>query len=55
MAYGTYLLFHSHELIPTFYTNTEVCYSQHSDNGKRNNSKMPYVSNMTQENIQYLK
>jgi len=25
MAYGTYLLFHIHELIPTFYTNTEVC------------------------------
>ena len=48
MAYGTNLLFNSHELIPTFYTNNEVYYSQHSDNEKRNNSKMLWVSNMIQ-------
>lgn len=40
MAYGMNLLFNGHELLSTFYTNIEVYYSQHSDNGKRNNSKM---------------
>lgn len=47
MAYCTNLLFNSHELIPTFSTNTEVYYSQHSANGSRNNSKMLCSSNTT--------
>jgi len=51
MAYGMNLLFNSQRLIPTFYTNIEVYYSQHSDNGNRNNSKMLLSIKYDTENI----